>query len=199
MSKKPFILVAEDDQAIATGLAMNLELEGYRALVAEDGEVAALHLFGDDPPDLMLLDINMPRKDGLELLTEMREASNPTPVIVLSARLSESDKVAALRLGADDYVTKPFALAELMARVGAVLRRSQARDTISGESVALIEFADIVFDRGARRISKAGVDVTLTHLEFELLSFFVDETGTIRAARKVVPNASSPTYRSLLH
>ncbi len=180
MKKKPFILVAEDDQAIATGLAMNLELEGYQALVAEDGEIAAKHVFGDNPPDLVLLDINMPRKDGLELLTEMRDANKAIPVIVLSARLSESDKVAALRLGADDYVTKPFALAELMARVGAVLRRTQAStSSTSPETLALIEFSDVVFDRSARRVTKAGDDITLTHLEFELLSFFIDKVDQV--------------------
>ncbi len=180
MTTKPFILIAEDDQAIATGLAMNLELEGYRVTVAEDGEVASVQIAGEDPPDLVLLDINMPRKDGLELLTEMREANNATPVIVLSARLSESDKVAALRLGADDYVTKPFALAELMARVGAVLRRSQARMASSGDTTeVLIEFSDVIFDRGARRVRKAGRDVTLTHLEFELLCFFIDNTDQV--------------------
>jgi DNA-binding response OmpR family regulator len=180
MPPKPFILIAEDDQAIATGLAMNLELEGYRALVAEDGEVASQIIRSDDPPDLVLLDINMPRKDGLELLTEMREANNATPVIVLSARLSESDKVAALRLGADDYVTKPFALAELMARVGAVLRRSPGKTTTSSEeTLPLVEFSDVVFDRSARRVSKAGTDVTLTQLEFQLLCFFVDNSDQV--------------------
>ncbi len=180
MPSKPFILIAEDDQAIATGLAMNLELEGYRAVVAEDGEIAALQIHGDDPPDLVLLDINMPRKDGLELLTEMREANNSTPVIVLSARLSESDKVAALRLGADDYVTKPFALAELMARVGAVLRRSPAKSGgSSDDNQPVVEWADVLFDRSARRVSKAGHDVTLTQLEFQLLCFFIDNTDQV--------------------
>jgi DNA-binding response OmpR family regulator len=179
-SHKPYILVAEDDQAIATGLAMNLELEGYRTSVAEDGEIAAQVIAGDDPPDLVLLDIGMPRKDGLELLTELRDAENATPVIVLSARLSESDKVAALRLGADDYVTKPFALAELMARVGAVLRRSKARAQNSGvREEPLTQFADIQCDRSSRRVSKAGVDVTLTHLEFQLLAFFLDNPDQV--------------------
>ena len=177
---KPFILVAEDDQAIATGLAMNLELEGYHTEVAENGEIAAQLIAGDEPPDLVLLDIGMPHKDGLELLTELREADNPIPVIVLSARLSEADKVAALRIGADDYVTKPFALAELMARVAAVLRRSQAGAGNPSEgSAPLSEFADVHIDRDARRVSKAGNDVTLTHLEFQLLSFFLDNPGQV--------------------
>lgn len=183
MSQKGFILVAEDDHAIATGLAMNLELEGYRTCVAEDGEIASQVLASDDPPDLVLLDIGMPRKDGLEVLTEMRKNGNNTPVIVLSARLSESDKVAALRFGADDYVTKPFALAELMARVDAVLRRS-ANLNESGvrepdNHRPPVKFGDISVDRNAHTVTKSGAEVSLTHLEFELLSFFLNNSDQV--------------------
>src|SRR5690606_6224904 len=95
---------------------------GYRPTVTHDGE-EAMQLIGEHQPDLILLDIGMPKKDGLEILEELRKRGDHTPILVLSARGSESDKVAALRLGADDYVTKPFALAELMARIHAVLRR----------------------------------------------------------------------------
>ncbi len=180
---RTFILVAEDDMAIATGLAMNLELEGYRSQVAKDGVLAAEVLASDDPPDLVLLDIGMPRKDGLELLTELRAAGNPIPVIVLSARLSESDKVAALRLGADDYVTKPFALAELMARVAAVLRRTQSiggeLDPPLNKAAQVQEFGEIKIDREMRTVTRESRDVALTHLEFELLCFFVDHPGQV--------------------
>lgn len=176
MSSKAYILIAEDDQAIATGLAMNLELEGYRSEVVEDGESAAAVLFGDDPPSLVLLDIGMPRKDGLELLTELRDAGNRIPVIILSARLSESDKVAALRLGADDYVTKPFALAELMARIAAVLRRTQ--DRLDGQE-SICEFSDFKVDRKTRTVSREDKEIPLTHLEFELLCFFLDNPDQV--------------------
>tara|TARA_R110002096_G_scaffold299503_3_gene494081 strand:- start:47703 stop:48410 length:708 start_codon:yes stop_codon:yes gene_type:complete len=191
MSDRTFILIAEDDTAIATGLAMNLEFEGYRSQVVKDGVLASEVLNGDDAPDLVLLDIGMPRKDGLELLTELRAAGNRTPVIVLSARLSESDKVAALRLGADDYVTKPFALAELMARVAAVLRRSQAaaaqqqaQPTIASEQV----FGEIRIDRAIRGVTRNGSDVALTHLEFELLCFFVDNPGQVLGRDQLLRN-----------
>jgi DNA-binding response OmpR family regulator len=177
MNTKPFILVAEDDAAISTGLAMNLELEGYRSEVALDGELAAERIQSEDPPDLVLLDIGMPRKDGLELLTELRQAGNRTPIIILSARLSESDKVAALRMGADDYITKPFALAELMARVDAVLRRSSSADSAAGATETARDkqwgYADVSVDMDRRLVHKAGHEVQLTHLEFELLSFFL--------------------------
>lgn len=182
MPFKNYILVAEDDAAIATGLAMNLELEGYRSEVAEDGEAAAAIIHSDDPPDLVLLDIGMPRKDGLELLTELRGAGNHLPVIVLSARLSESDKVAALRLGADDYVTKPFALAELMARITAVLRRSGERSMQAANAGAPTDvsgFADVEVHRNRRIVQRDGVEVPLTHLEFELLCFFLDNVDQV--------------------
>jgi DNA-binding response OmpR family regulator len=169
----PLILVAEDDQAIATGLKLNLELEGFRSLTAHDGEEAAA-LIRDEMPSLVLLDIAMPKKDGLELLSELRRSGNQIPVIVLSARNSEADKVAALRLGADDYITKPFALAELMARVDAVLRR--ANQTSSSDDLEPVRdaFGDVEVARSTRSVQRKGEPVALTHLEFELLCYFLD-------------------------
>src|SRR5205085_3821747 len=126
-------------------------------------------------PDLVLLDISLPKQSGIWVLARLREAHDQVPVIVLSARQDEFDKVAALRLGADDYVTKPFALAELLARVDAVLRRAvvaasepeppaRADDDIAG-------FDDVVIDVERRTVTRAGQPVRLTHLEFELLLF----------------------------
>jgi len=116
------ILIVEDDEAIATGLALNLKLAGRPTSIARDGEEALVQI-ADEEFALVLLDINLPRKNGLEVLATMRASDCIVPVIVLSARDGEFDKVAALRLGADDYVTKPFALAELLARIEAVMRR----------------------------------------------------------------------------
>jgi DNA-binding response OmpR family regulator len=120
---KPLVTIVEDDFAIAEGLALNLKLQGFRTLLATDGE-AAHALIQEHRPDLVLLDISLPKQSGLWVLEQLRQVGNHVPVIVLSARQDEFDKVAALTLGADDYVTKPFALAELMARVTAVLRRA---------------------------------------------------------------------------
>ena len=117
------ITIVEDDAAIAEGLALNLKLQGFRSEVAADGE-AAVPMIDAGHPDLVLLDISLPKRSGIWVLETLRASGNHVPVIVLSARQDEFDKVAALRLGADDYVTKPFALAELLARVTAVLRRS---------------------------------------------------------------------------
>ncbi|MBK9033949.1 MAG: response regulator transcription factor [Myxococcales bacterium] len=169
------ILVVEDDEAIATGLSLNLRLAGHHATVAGDGEVA-LEAIAEQAFDLVLLDINLPRKNGLDVLAALRGADNFVPVIVLSARDGEYDKVAALRLGADDYVTKPFALAELLARVDAVLRRAQAVPppvAAPGQPASTIRFADVVVDPQQRTVVRAGEVVKLTHLEFELLLFFV--------------------------
>ena len=167
------ILIVEDDEAIATGLALNLKLAGRTTAIARDG-VEALRVAEAEDLALILLDINLPRKNGLEVLAALRAADNVVPVIVLSARDGEFDKVAALRLGADDYVTKPFALAELLARIEAVLRRAQQVAALPPPGVsseAELRFADVVVELGQRRVTRGGEDVKLTHLEFELLVF----------------------------
>lgn len=175
----PLVAVVEDDAAIAEGLAMNLNLQGYRSTVVGDGETA-YQVIKDDQPDLVLLDITLPKRSGIWVLERLREEGNHVPVIVLSARQNEFDKVAALRLGADDYVTKPFALAELLARVTAVLRRAQFSSSpaeprlppASAQSDAVFRFGGVVVDLGTRIVTRSGRAVRLTHLEFELLTFF---------------------------
>jgi DNA-binding response OmpR family regulator len=168
------VLIVEDDDAIATGLALNLKLAGRSTLIARDG-LDALNSTETEDFALILLDINLPRKNGLEVLTALRAADNLVPVIVLSARDHEFDKVAALRLGADDYVTKPFALAELLARIDAVLRRSHhvaATPVAAAPSTDPLGFDDVAIDPGQRLVTRSGAEVKLTHLEFELLVFF---------------------------
>jgi len=172
MSSKKEVLIVEDDEAIATGLALNLKIEGYGASVVTDG-VAALQRIGDGSPDLVLLDISLPKKNGLDVLRELRAAGNHIPVIILSARQDEFDKVSALRLGADDYVTKPFGLAELLARMAAVLRRVGGNGgEVRERPVQSLEFADVVIDLETRQVTRGGQAVKVTHLEFELLAFF---------------------------
>jgi DNA-binding response OmpR family regulator len=168
-------LIVEDDEAIATGLALNLKLAGRVTEIARDGE-AAIKLAQAEDFALILLDINLPKKNGLEVLSTLRATDNLVPVIVLSARDGEFDKVAALRLGADDYVTKPFALAELMARVDAVLRRTG--QTVPApvpepESDTQLGFGNVSIDLAQRVALRDGEEIKLTHLEFELLVFFI--------------------------
>ncbi|HET7502669.1 MAG TPA: response regulator transcription factor [Kofleriaceae bacterium] len=174
------ILIVEDDDAIATGLALNLKLSGRASAIARDG-VEALHQAEAEDFALILLDINLPKKNGLEVLTQLRAADNVVPVIVLSARDGEFDKVAALRLGADDYVTKPFALAELLARIDAVLRRTHvvAATPVTMPHGDHLGFDDVVIELGQRLVTRGGVEVKLTHLEFELLVFFVSHPSQV--------------------
>jgi len=183
----PLVAIVEDDAAIAEGLALNLKLQGYRTEVFGDGESAHSGITAG-LPDLVLLDISLPKQSGIWVLERLREVENQVPVVVLSARQDEFDKVAALQLGADDYVTKPFALAELLARVTAVLRRArighrsaeamaetkngEARETPSAELPTTLHFDDVVVDLEARTVTRSNKPVRLTHLEFELLSFF---------------------------
>ena len=170
------VLIVEDDEAIATGLALNLRLAGHTPTIARDGVDALTQTEAEDF-GLILLDINLPKKNGLEVLTALRTEDNLVPVIVLSAREHEFDKVAALRLGADDYVTKPFALAELLARIDAVLRRTQqviaAPVPVATGHADPLAFGDVAIDPGQRLVTRDGSEVKLTHLEFELLLFFV--------------------------
>ena len=181
------VTIVEDDSAIAEGLALNLKLSGYRSLVIGDGETALPRVI-EDQPDLVLLDITLPRRSGLWVLEQLRQRENHVPVIVLSARQDESDKVAALSLGADDYITKPFTLAELLARVGAVLRRSRLgrapgppppEDEAPAASERILRFGDVVVDLEDRTVRRLDQPVKLTHLEFELLSFFCRNRGRV--------------------
>ena len=174
------VLIVEDDDAIATGLSLNLKLAGRSAVIARDGEEALREATEHDFA-LILLDINLPKKNGLEVLSALRAADNVVPVIVLSARDGEYDKVAALRLGADDYVTKPFALAELLARIDAVLRRAHAPTSapVASAHGDHLTFADVTIDLAQRTVARHGADIKLTHLEFELLSFFITHPNQV--------------------
>jgi len=168
------ILIVEDDEAIATGLSLNLKLAGRTAVVARDGDEALRQTQANDFA-LVLLDINLPKRNGLEVLQALRSEDNLVPVIVISAREGEFDKVNALRLGADDYVTKPFALAELLARIDAVLRRTQpvVAQPIATTEDNVLAFGGVTIDLTQRVVRRDGAEIRLTHLEFELLAFFV--------------------------
>ena len=183
MSAGAAILIVEDDPAIATGLSLNMKLEGYVAEVVADGAEALERIRGGGH-DLVLLDISLPKVSGLEILERMRGAGDETPVVVLSAREGEYDKVAALRLGADDYITKPFALAELLARVQAVLRRAQRSEAPSSANLA--PFGEVVVNLDTRQVVRGDEDVKLTHLEFELLKYFLDHPERVFSRQELL-------------
>lgn len=157
------ILIVEDNEDLSFGLRNNLEIEGYSVEVAADGESGLARAFATRP-DLLILDLTLPKMDGLRVLREIRAEGHTFPVMVLTARDEEVDKVRGLKLGADDYVTKPFGVMELLARVEALLRRSAP-----AEQEELIEIGDLVIDVGARLVSRAGVRVGLAPRELDLL------------------------------
>jgi DNA-binding response OmpR family regulator len=188
------VTIVEDDAAIAEGLALNLRLQGFRTEEVGDGETARTRI-EEGRPDLVLLDISLPKQSGIWVLERLREAGNHVPVIVLSARQDEFDKVAALRLGADDYVTKPFALAELLARVAALLRRARlhlpppgapADSPGSDAKKSDIQFGDVVINLDTRTVVRAGQPVKLTHREFELLVFLGRSGGRVYSREELV-------------
>ena len=173
MSSQNRILIAEDDEAVRSAIRRALEHEGYEVTVAEDG-ARALEISKNMPPDLYLLDVMMPKVDGLSVCRTLRHRGDTTPIIVVTARHLVSDRVAGLDAGADDYLVKPFALDELLARVRALLRRG----TI-GASGGILEVAGIRLDQGAREVSRNGVSVQLTKTEFDLLELLMHNTGIV--------------------
>lgn len=179
--RKKRVLVVEDDASISLGLALNLEKEGYEVMTAADGDTG-LRAAREHRPDLVVLDVMMPGKNGFEVLDTLRREGLQMPVIVLSAKSSELDKVTGLELGAEDYVAKPFSLAELLARVRAALRRA----AMSGDEGARgYHFADVHIDLDTREVRRAGTIVEFTQTEFDVLVFFVTSRGKALAREDI--------------
>ena len=166
---KPHVLIVEDEAALVTMLRYNLESEGYRVSEAVDGEEAIL-LVIEEPPDLILLDWMLPSLSGIEVCRRIRrnESARDVPIIMLTARGEDSDRVRGLDSGADDYITKPFSPRELMARVRAVLRRSQPSDH------ERLVYGDIEMDLARRRVQRGGRDLHLGPTEYRLLRHFLE-------------------------
>jgi DNA-binding response OmpR family regulator len=166
------ILVVEDEHSIAFGLQLDLKSEGYDVEIESDGE-SALQRARKEAFDLILLDVMLPRKDGFEVCRELRRGGSKTPVIMLTAKAQEAEKVLGLEIGADDYVTKPFSPRELRARVKAALRRTAEDD------LPIYRFGDAEVDFGRCELRRAGKPVELTALEFKLLTAFVRNGGKV--------------------
>jgi DNA-binding response OmpR family regulator len=169
------ILVVEDDPSILRGLQLNLTMEGYTVRSAMDGETG-LVLARSEAPDLLLVDVMLPKLGGLDLIRSLRETDHDVPILILSAKGQEADKVTGLQLGADDYVVKPFSLKELLARIAAALRRRGAR---APEEEGPRRFGEAEVDLVARRLTVRGQPVALTAREFDLLAFFVSHPGRV--------------------
>ncbi|HVU00740.1 MAG TPA: response regulator transcription factor [Polyangiaceae bacterium] len=190
-SDRKRILIVEDDESISLGLRMNLEAEGYEVSVAEDGEDGFERIRKADGLDLVILDVMLPRRNGLEVLRQLRADGNRVPIIMLSARGAEMDKVLGLELGAEDYVTKPFGLAELLARVRAVLRRDAiARPKTEG----VIRAGDVEINPATRQVTRSGVEVTLTPTEFDILWCLVEAGGHVRSRDQIKARVWGPGH-----
>lgn len=171
------ILVVDDEQPIADILKFNLEKEGYEVVCAYDGD-EAIELAEAENPDLILLDIMLPNRDGNEVCREIRKTKT-VPIIMLTAKDSEIDKVLGLELGADDYVTKPFSNRELIARVKANLRRQQQVPDDTMKATKDIEIGSLTIHPDAYTVSRNGEEIELTHREFELLHYLARHIGQV--------------------
>ena len=174
------VLVIEDSSDLAEGLRFNLELEGYAVKVAEDGNTG-LAAAREWEPDLVILDLMLPGIDGYQVLRSMRADGRQTPVLILSARGEESDKVRGFQLDADQYVTKPFGLIELLERVKSLLRRARARSDVSenGAGVGHVTFGDVSIDPASRAVTRAGEAVNLTPKAYELMMALIKRKGAV--------------------
>jgi two-component system KDP operon response regulator KdpE len=213
MTLESVVLVVDDDPAIRESLARELRVSGYTVVLASDG-LEGVRAFQTHAPDVVLADLSMPRSDGFEMISAIRPAAQ-TPIIVLSVRGNDADKIRALDLGADDFVTKPFSMAELLARIRAQLRR------MGGSMTKALTFDELTIDLERRRVTRGGRDVRLTPTEFALLELlainagkpvFTDHiiarvwrdapgttTDTVRVhmsalRKKIEPDPSSPRY-----
>ncbi|WP_297625246.1 response regulator transcription factor [Nocardioides sp.] len=166
---RPRVLVVDDDRAVRDSLRRSLEFNGYEVVLAGDG-AEGLVAVGSHHPDVVVIDVMMPRLDGIETTRALRAAGNDVPILVLTARDAVGDRVEGLDAGADDYLTKPFALEELLARLRALLRRVVPDDEADGE---VLSFADLTMDVGSRDVSRGGRAIELTRTEFTLLEMFL--------------------------
>jgi len=183
------VLVIEDDPSISVGLRMNLENEGYTVLVMDDGE-RGLVAARDPSYDLVVLDVMLPKINGFEILRQIRREGIATPVIVLSARSSEIDKVMVLELGAEDYVTKPFGLAELLARVRVALRRNK----VARPKEQVHRIGDVEIDEGRREVRRGGAPVELTATEFDVLLALIEARGRVLTREQILEKLYGPGH-----
>lgn len=183
--KKERVLVVEDDAALAMGLSHNLKYEGFDVLLARDGETG-LKMACDERPDLVILDVGLPKMDGFSVLREMRQAGLEMRVLMLTARGALEDRLHGLGLGADDYVTKPFSVRELVARVNAGLRRARAEQQKS--EPATISFGSVNIEPRARAVTLDGTPVSLSVREFDLLLFLAKNPNRVFTRDELIRN-----------
>ena len=178
------ILVVDDEPTYRDALAFNLRRDGYQVAVAADG-VAAVAAFETESPDLILLDLMLPGLSGIEVCKRVRTTSN-VPIIMVTAKDDEVDKVVGLEVGADDYLTKPYSYRELVARIRAVLRRTSPADKAEAEPPAVLEVGDLTLDSDAHVVTVGGTPVQMPLREFELLEMFMENPGRVLTRAQIL-------------
>jgi len=191
---KRHILVVEDDPSITLGLEMNLEAEGYEVTIAVDGEDGLARAVSANV-DLVILDVMLPKMNGFEVVKAIRSQGNHVPVVMLSARGAEMDKVMGLELGAEDYITKPFSLAELLARVKAVLRRDGIARQATEQTV---QAGDLEINSATRQVLRKGELVPLTATEFDVLWCLVEASNRVLTREDILTRVWGPGHHGTL-
>jgi len=189
------VAVIDDDDSVRTALLMNLQVEGFKTVSAADGE-EGLRIIRESKPDLVVLDVMMPKKDGLQTCRELRNTGNSVPLILLTARSAEVDRVLGLELGADDYLAKPFSMPELMARIKALLRRTYSQDDVD-----TIQFDNVVVDFKAYKTERDEQAIELSAREYRLLKYLVLKRGKVVTRDELLDQVwgynSYPTTRTV--
>ncbi len=185
---KPTVMIVEDEASLVTMLRYNLEKEGYLVTEASDGE-EAMTVADETRPDAVILDWMLPRMSGIEVCRQLRRKAETrsVPIIILTARSEETDKVRGLNVGADDYMTKPFSMPELVARVRALLRRAKP-----SQQKGQLTFADIILDMDSHRVSRGGQYIHLGPTEFRLLQYFMERPGTVFSREELLNGVWGP-------
>jgi len=187
--RQEVVLVVEDDPTLRLGLTKTLRSEGFRVETAKTGP-EGIERTREVRPDLVLLDVMLPGMNGFEVCEELRRADAELPILMLTAKGEEQDRVRGLRLGADDYIVKPFGVAELCARVHAALRRKRAKEAES----TVVTFADVAVDFRAHRVTKGGAPVEMTALEVRLLRFLVEREGVLLPRQRILDGVWGADY-----
>ena len=190
------ILIIEDDPAILKGLTINLEAEGYKVLSKSDGEMG-FQSAKTEKVDLIILDIMLPNKNGLDICKDLRKEGINTPILMLTSKKEEIDKVLGLEIGADDYVTKPFSIRELMARIKAVLRRINERPN----EISEFSFANVHLDFKKQEAERNGDAIKISALEFKILKYLIEREGEVISRDKLLDDVwgyeAFPTTRTV--